>query len=869
MGLALTLARRSLLSRPGRTLFSAMGIALGVATVVGVVVLDYNTVKGSLAALGRDGTPDVQMRMPSGRGDATDLYKVDGISLAARYFQNDATARLEPVSEVVPDNAETRERVRLFGIDALHAPALDVYSLADGAHLAVDGRRHVLVGQKIAERFELQVGSKLWLSRPKRASDLVCEGGELVPRRNRVDAPVEWDFRVVGILTREALGRRSGGNVVVVDYSNGAALYESNQITEMVWANRDEDVEPEKLKESLALVGGGDISEAAILGQAADERAFRMGVRMAGLLALVLGLYVIFHTLSMSLKERVKEVGTLHALGSTKGQIGRVFLLEAVVLALAGAILGAVGGLAMARTLLALGITTLGTGKHIEVFLVPWGTVAALAGIGFAIALIGSVYPLFTLRGASTVAVLRGEGDVMEGRSRAGFHLLYALLLAVVLPGLYMVILPVTGAMSTEMMSTLLGALGFLSLVIVLSLIMPAVLAGVCGAMTRPFTALWPLAGRLTARAMRAAPARIGVCTAALALVTAGFVGLKGMTNSLAGEVEQWASEAVLDKVFVRSMPPANFDDLARHLHDYPGVVAVEKGGIARHEPFLVQGVAVDELERFGPLAEDPALAQALRSGEGMIISRRLAADGGLELGMEHFLYGDKGRQQRALKVIAITDAYGHFPDPDERMYGLVADKLLEDLYCMPTDAVVQVAITVEPGTDQGIVEAAVFDFHGQMRGIQFRSGAEVLDAHQRDIRRDFILFDVLLGLTAVLAGLGVLNGQLLAALERAKELGVLKALGTSRGQLAGMVLLEALVVGLVGGLLGTAIGFGLTQVVVDSLRNLVGLDLPHVGPGIWALWGFLGCVLVAGLSALYPVWRTTRVDAVRAVRMG
>ncbi|MDA1264815.1 MAG: ABC transporter permease [Planctomycetota bacterium] len=868
MGLALTLARRSLLSRPGRTLFSTLGIALGVATVVGVVVLDFNTVEGLRAGLGRDGNPDVQMRMPSGRGDTTELYQVEGVSLAARYFQQDATARLEPISEVVQDDPEARERVRLFGIDALNAPALDVYSLAEGEHLAVDGRRHVLVGQTTAERFDLEIGSTLWLSRPKRVSNEVCENGQLVERRNRADSPVEWDFRVVGILTREALGRRTAGNVVVVDYPNGVELYDSGQVHPMVWATRDETVEPEKLKASLARVGG-EVSDVAILGQAADEKAFRMGVRMAGLLALVLGLYVIFHTLSMSLKERMKEVGTLHALGSTKGQIGRVFLLEAVVLALVGALLGALGGLALAKGLLVLGITTLGTGKHIETFLIPWGTVGALAGIGFAIALIGSVYPLFTLRGASTVAVLRGEGDALQGRSRAGFHLLYALLLAVVLPGLYMVVLPVTGGMSTEMMSTLLGALGFLSLVIVLSLIMPAVLAGVCSAVTRPFTALWPLAGRMTARAVRAAPARIGVCTAALALVTAGFVGLKGMTNSLAGEVDQWAAEAVLDKVFVRNMPPANFAALASRLHDYPGVVAVEKGGIARHEPYLVQGVDVDELARFGPLAADAELVEALRAGTGMIISRRLAEDAGLEVGMEKIFENRDSKQQRRVKVVAITDAYGHFPDPDERMYGLVADDLLEDLYCMPTDAVVQVAISVEPGTDQSIVEAAVFDFHGQMRGIQFRSGAEVLDAHLRDIRKDFILFDVLLGLTAVLAGLGVLNGQLLAALERAKELGVLKALGTSRGQLAGMVLLEALVVGLVGGLLGTAIGFGLTQVVVDSLRSLVGLDLPHVGPRLWALWGFLGCVIVALLSALYPMWRTTRVDGVRAVRMG
>jgi putative ABC transport system permease protein len=176
-------------------------------------------------------------------------------------------------------------------------------------------------------------------------------------------------------------------------------------------------------------------------------------------LALILGLYVIFHTLSMSLTERIGEVGTLHALGTTRSQVARIFMLEALALAGGGAVLGILGGIALARLLLALGITTLGTGKHIELFLVPWGAVLALATLGFGIALAGSVYPLVSLRGASAVRALRGEGAIEKHRLGFGFHLLYAFLLVLVLPAVYLLIVPVVGNLSAELTSILLGAL--------------------------------------------------------------------------------------------------------------------------------------------------------------------------------------------------------------------------------------------------------------------------------------------------------------------------------------------------------------------------------------------------------------------------
>ena len=112
-----------------------------------------------------------------------------------------------------------------------------------------------------------------------------------------------------------------------------------------------------------------------------------------------------------------------------------------------------------------------------------------------------------------------------------------------------------------------------------------------------------------------------------------------------------------------------------------------------------------------------------------------------------------------------------------------------------------------------------------------------MLVSHLEDLARDFRLFDLILGLTALLAALGVLNGLLLSALERTKELGVLRALGASRRQIAGMVLAESAIVGILGGLLGTALGAVLTPVIVRALEALSGLDLPNVTAGWWLVW--------------------------------
>ena len=175
----------------------------------------------------------------------------------------------------------------------------------------------------------------------------------------------------------------------------------------------------------------------------------------------------------------------------------------------------------------------------------------------------------------------------------------------------------------------------------------------------------------------------------------------------------------------------------------------------------------------------------------------------------------------------------------------------------------------VSQGVDVHSFPPAVHDLCPGLVALRFETGRGFLQAHLDDIDRDFRLFDIILGLTAALAGLGVLNGLLLSGLERTKELGILRALGASRPQIAGMVFFESAVVGLLGGVLGTALGAGLTPVIVRALEGLSGLDLPERTAGPWLFWCPVGALLLALFASLYPIRRMNRMSAVAAVRTG
>lgn len=883
MGFTIRLALHNLLQRPGRTLFSVLGIAVGILTVVLVFTLDHNTMIGRRKAVGGDEwSAELEVRPKQGLTDArSDLRQMEGVAELSAQFQNDIqiyradgnqpTNVREPF--VLPGQKQPdRKRARLIALEADAASRLRVYQLREGRDFAAttSGARECLIGLNLAQRLSISLGDTVFLSKPVRTARSICRDGENVQTEIAGAKVVQdWPFTVVGILESELVGRKSGGQVILVDYQDGVDLYEGTLVDPSYWVKRNPEVDATQLQTELSAGFSFDLNQSVVVGQAADERAFRNGVRFAGLFALVLGLYVIFHTLSMSLIERVREVGLLGALGATRRQVAGIFFGEAFVIAVIAGAIGVASGLWGARWLLRHGITTVGVGKSIGSFEIPWDLVLPLALLGVGIALIGSIYPLMRAQKANIASVLRGESQSEHhGAMARGFQLFAAVLLVIVLPGLYFVIAPVVGGVGSKYLGLILAGVAVLMLLVGIPLLVPSILSWTCGLITKPFDNRWPLAGQLASRSIRSSPARVSASVAAIALVTAAFVGLKGMTNSLQGEIEDWAEDAIDDRLWVRGLPDVTAKDLHSVLADRPEVLAIEAGDARHYAPFLLIGIDPEEMAKSGPCKEDPSLLRGLQTGQGAIISKRIAKRYEWQVG-DTINVHTTGHGQQSLPILAISDYYGYFPRPDERLYVVVASDLLRNYFCVPTDTSNYVSLRLEPGSDPEPIIAQLKNHYGKEHELNFDSDEYIINWHVEDITRDFFLFDVILSLTALLAGLGVLNGQLLTALERWKEVGVLRAMGMSHSQLAGMVLLESIVIGLVGGGLGLALGAGLTPVIVEALQVISSLDLPVRSAGAWLGLSLAGAVAVSALAGFYPIWRMNRFDALRAVRSG
>jgi ABC-type antimicrobial peptide transport system permease subunit len=165
---------------------------------------------------------------------------------------------------------------------------------------------------------------------------------------------------------------------------------------------------------------------------------------------------------------------------------------------------------------------------------------------------------------------------------------------------------------------------------------------------------------------------------------------------------------------------------------------------------------------------------------------------------------------------------------------------------------------------DSGQAEAVMADLAAQYPGIDFSLAAEAVQSMS-----DFAVMEQMVGqisfLAILIGGLGMLNTMLMSVLERTREIGVRRALGWRRRDVLGLILREALVLGLLGGALGILIGLGLGR-LVSLLPGLYGGMAP-----LYSLELLIQALVVAAVAGtiggLYPAWRATRMRPVEALR--
>jgi putative ABC transport system permease protein len=180
-----------------------------------------------------------------------------------------------------------------------------------------------------------------------------------------------------------------------------------------------------------------------------------------------------------------------------------------------------------------------------------------------------------------------------------------------------------------------------------------------------------------------------------------------------------------------------------------------------------------------------------------------------------------------------------------------------------PSGIMGMITAVVEPGEDP---EAVAERIEEQQPGLETYTVEEVL----QEVRSILTIFFLILSSSGVLAvvvgGLSVINTMIMAVAERTREIGLKKAVGAGDPDILAEIVIDAGIVGGLGGLAGLAFGWGTTQIINAITTHLENLHVLEVTPRL-AIGAIIFTVLLGMFAGLYPAWRASRLDPVVALR--
>lgn len=596
--------------------------------------------------------------------------------------------------------------------------------------------------------------------------------------------------------------------------------------------------------------GGQDVKEETH----EDYQVMRSAIRLGSLSAFMVGALIVFFSLAVVIEHRRREVALLRSLGATSRQVAAVFVREAAWVGLAGAVLGFFGSIPMAQLAARVGITTTGR-AHISSVDFPWLDMLAVSALGGVTALLGVVPPLRKLLKLKVSETLRPrflDDDVRSLRAKTS--------------GATLIVLPVTllvYSLMRPLFREILPSLAFLVLeaalvvaaLLALLVLVPDLTRVVGGLLSRVFL-YGPAAARLLAtRRIRRQGHELAWSVGGVMLVFALLLSLHISTHALKAEVSRFGAVALHDVNFLFT---AEQRGIPREVVDaIPAGYTVTRYSGRTPLPNPVSAVAQNELRAFARDMRRPELEEiAARFDErSVILSTLMARRLGLSAGDRVELSGPRG--SRTLEVVAVTDAFGFVPMTETyrntKTYAVIeaANYPLIEAFAQPLGA----AIVLTRSGQRPVPYEAWDELRARADASRvFATSGWAYEAlRKRETNRDFLIFDVIILLTTVLAAIGVANQLILAVHARRRELALLRVLGMTTDQIRKMLLLEGAFVGLLGGTLAVLVGVPLGLGAIAALKVVSAFDVHFALPWFYPPLTIAGAIGIALLAALYP----------------
>ena len=840
-----SLGSKSLAHRKGRSALTAGGIVLGVAILFGVLVANATTQRG-VDDLIEDftGRADVIVGA-SGSFDATvpqpleaELAELPDVDAAVGGFGFSSTLRAGEERVGGGDNQGFGGGgIAIRGVVVERARLINNFEFLSGEPFT-PGTNGAIVPNRLAEAARISVGDTVEVF--------------------TLQGPTELE--IVGILDDGGAARANEGNSVFIDLAlaqhldahegelGGVSLILAEGTDADAWIERHEATYP-----SLSFENTDTLAE----GFKNFLQTFGAVLTFFAAITLFVGTFLIYLTLSMAVIERTRVYGTLRALGATRRQVRRLVIREALVLGFLSSIVGLLVGLGIAKVLLGLFSSVLDL-ELPGLTVTPSAVIAAMI-VGLLTTLASALLPARRAGRLAPVVAMKGDyaGELRLSR--------------VWIAGLVLVIVSLGVLFGASNLPQAVGSLAQIALLLGAVLLVPLLLRPVAAILGRVTRRIAHGVGDIAVLHLVKERSRSAYTLALIMVVMGMLFATGGMFLSISNSVDELIDRQFGSDLFVGSNSPLD-DGVADDLRGVEGVAAVSP--VAFGTTRILTGAETDQGDEVFVRVIDPesyfdmssflwddgddtSAKAALAEGGAVLLPGPLADDLGLERGDDIVLKTQSGETTFTLAALFVST-----PGPPSIAMGFgdAREHLGTE---RPRAFFVNLVDGAEPAAVREAIEADL----GEQRALFVETPAEEKAEAKQEIGQFFNIINAILLVAAIVGLLGLANTLAMSVLRRFREIGILRSLGVTRGQIWRMVLAESATMGLAAFVLALPLGWVLTYLVVKETSASFGFRMDTIYPYVWIPAVFAFGLFVAVVASIAPGRRAAKLEVVSALQ--
>jgi putative ABC transport system permease protein len=832
---------KSLAARKLRLLLSSLSIVLGVSFVSGAFVLTdslgkvfddlFSTIsqnvavdiRGDKVTSGNQG--DVRALLPQDL--LRTVEQVDGVKEAQGQVQGNAQLVDTKGKAVSTGGAPT------FGFNWYDSKLLQSGTIVQGR--APHGPDEIAINRGLLDRTDYKLGDSAPVL---------------------TDQPLK-SYKIVGIVEFDGKASFAGETDVFFETSVAQQVLNLTGKYNEITVAADSGVSETELRDRIRPLLPADAQAITGTKSAADQANdvkkglgfFNTFLLTFALIALFVGAFIIFNTFSMLVAQRTRELALMRMLGASRGQVRRAVLLEAVVVGLLSSFIGLICGIGVALGLKALfGVfgaqlpdapTIVATRTVILSFVV--GTLVTAAAAFMPARRASRVAPLAALRDAAT------PDRSLKRQTIIGI-----------------IVLIVGAAAMTKSLRDgglqLLG-LGTLLAFIGIAMLSPLVSKPVASVVGRLFSRRLP--GRLGKENAVRNPRRTAATAAALMIGLALISAVTVLGSSLKASVAKTVAGAVTADFILNTQGPGFPDAVVQAAAQEDGVrstASVKVDGMQLCDNASCSHAKQVFVTAFPPKAIGDLVNVTTAAGSdnlapGTILMSENAAKS------DKVKPGDTVRVQFARSGVETLTLAGTYETNQ-----LIGDYLVDASKAKDFSTQRDVAglVGLDKGADAAAVRKALDSSLKEYPNVEVLDQSEFVGEAKTQVNQIVTIINILLGLSVLIALLGVLNTLALSVIERTREIGLLRAVGMARRQVKRMIRTEAVLICFFGGLLGLVVGsiFG-----IALQQALKGQGVTELGFPVVTLIVYLLCSALAGvIAAALPARRASRLNVLQAI---